>query len=208
MRATTRGRGAAIILLTAAWLGCASGPAPRDHFYRLDLDAPAARAKPILPGTLEVDRLRVEAIAQGRRIHYRTAGPVEEIAHHAYHHWADAPSAMLQDEMVEYFRAANLAALVVTTAVRVESEHQISGRIVRFERILAEETAEVVVELELLLSRDEGRTLLWIETYRDRRAASGSSVGESVAAFEAASAAVLAQFVADIEGLGTAASGR
>jgi hypothetical protein len=46
-----------------------------------------------------------------------------------------------------------------------------------------------------------------IETYREERAASGSSVRESVAAFEAAAEAVLARFVADIEALRSAASG-
>ncbi|MFQ5415978.1 MAG: ABC-type transport auxiliary lipoprotein family protein [Myxococcota bacterium] len=203
---TLRGS-AAIFLLAGAWLGCASGPAPRDHFYRLTLDAPESRAAPILSGTLEVEHLRVEAVAQGRRILYRETGPVEEIAQHAYHQWANPPSVMLQDAMVEYFRAANVAETVVTPAVRIESDHLVSGRIVRLERLLGAERAEVVIELELILARSKGHRLRWIETYRAQQAASGKSVGDSVAAFEAAMEAILARFVADIEALGSASNG-
>lgn len=185
-------------LFAIAWLGCAASPAPRDHFYRLEAATSQAFESPLLAGTLEVDRFRVEAIAQGRRILYRDASQPGEIAQHAYHHWADPPSMMLQDQLVRYLRAKGVAENVVTAAIHVESDHLVSGRLVRFERLLGGGESRVAVEMELTLLRREGRELLLLETYREERAASGAGVAASVTAFEQASSAIFERFVADI----------
>jgi ABC-type uncharacterized transport system auxiliary subunit len=191
-------------LLTAAALavlaavGCQSGPAPRDHFYRLDVPAPTARSQPALAGTLEVDRLRVEAVAQGRRILFREAESPDEVRQHAYHHWSNPPSEMLQEQMVRYFRAAGIAQTVVTPAVRVASDYRLTGRIGRLERNIAGNPPRVTVELELALIREEGNELLLIESYREERSAVDADVSSAVRAIEEALGAILARFVADV----------
>jgi len=191
-------RAAIASLAAIAWLGCAAGPAPRDHFYRLETATPRALASPPIAGTLEVDRPRVEAISQGRRILYRDGSSPGEIGRHAYHHWVDPPSVMLQDQLVRYMRLAGAAETVVTPAVHVESDYLVSGRIVRLERILGSGEQRVAVEIELTLMRQKGRELLLLETYSEERVAAGTSVAGSVTAFEQAVTAIFERFVADI----------
>jgi cholesterol transport system auxiliary component len=187
-------------LVTVVMLGCASGPAPRDHYYRLETAAPNALAGPKLAGTLEVGRPRAETISQGRRMLYRDASQPGEIKQHAYHHWVDPPSVMLQDQLVEYLRAAGAAENIVTPAVGVESDYLVSGRIVRLERILGGGDSRVAVELELVLTRQKDRELLLLETYREERVASGGGVAEAVTAYDQAIAAIFERFLADIPG--------
>ena len=61
-------RRAGALLLLVLW-GCASGPAPADHHYRLDVAAPEAPAAKRLDGVLQVDRLRADALAGERDVH-------------------------------------------------------------------------------------------------------------------------------------------
>ena len=187
-------------LFAMAWVGCAASPAPRDHFYRLEAATPQAFESPLLTGTLEVDRFRVEAIAQGRRILYRDASQPGEIAQHAYLHWADPPSIMLQDQLVRYLRATGAAENIVTAAVHVESDYLVSGRLVRFERLLGGGESRVAVEMEFTLLQQKGRELLLLETYREERTAAGAGVSASVTAFGQATSAIFERFVADIPG--------
>jgi len=54
---------------------CASGPAPSDHYYRFEAGTPDAPAAKKLPGNLQVDRLRADALTGERQILYQqTAG--------------------------------------------------------------------------------------------------------------------------------------
>jgi cholesterol transport system auxiliary component len=187
-----------LLAIAIAWLGCVSGPAPRDHYYRLETAAPAALASPKLAGTLEVERLRVETISQGRAMLYRDTSQSGEIEQYAYEHWVDPPSVMLRDDLVRYLREAGVAEEVVTPALRVDSQYLVSGRVVRFECILGGGEPRVVVEIELALTRQEGRELLLLATYREERVAPGSGVADSVTAYEQAIGAIFERFVADI----------
>lgn len=187
-----------VMLIAIATAGCASGPAPRDHFYRLQADPPTALTSPRLRGTLEVGRLRVESVLRKRGLLYRDGSRPEEIRRHSYHLWVDPPSIMVQDQLAAYLRAARVAEAVVTPAVHVDSDYLVSGRIVHLESLLEGGAARVLVELELTVMRKEGRELLVAETYREERVASGETVADSVRVYKRAITAVFERFVADL----------
>ena len=66
------GLSAALVLALA---GCAAGPAPSDHFYRLEAGAPTKTFEPPpLSGTIEVRRFRADAVTAERRIVLRREG--------------------------------------------------------------------------------------------------------------------------------------
>lgn len=198
MVSTRIGHAAVAALLTLGWLGCASKPAPPDHFYRIEVATPAALASPSLPGVLEVDRLRVEAIAQGRRILYRDASASNAIGQHSYHYWVDPPGVMVQDQLVSSLRAAGAAKSVITPGIHVDSDFVLKGRIIRMERHIGGSQARVIVELEFSLLERNGRKLLLHETYREERTAADNAVGDSVAAYDDALAAIFQQLVSDL----------
>ena len=185
-------------LLVAGWLGCASGPAPRDHFYRVNIAAPDPLASPALPGVLEVDRLRVEAVAQGRRMLYRDASLPNVIGQHRYHYWSDPPGLMLQDQLVRSLRAAGVAKSVVTPGIHVDSDYLLKGRIVRMERHTGSGAPRIAVEIGFSLVGTEGRKLLLHESYLEERSVSRDDVGASVAAYDDALAAILRRLLADL----------
>jgi ABC-type uncharacterized transport system auxiliary subunit len=180
-------------------LGCASGPAPRDHYYRLEVEPPqSARKPPILDGTLEVGRFRADALTGERQILYRETEDATEVQRHPYHRWGDPPPNMLQVQMTSYLRAANAADRVVMPEVRVRPDFLLVGRIIRLERVLEGSAPRVVVVLELSITRAARGEIVVHETYRERRTATGTGTDEAVRAFDAAISAIFERFVAEI----------
>ena len=174
----------ALCLVTAH---CASGPAPKDHFYRLETQPPSrAREVARLPGTLEVGRFRSDAVTGERQLVYRETQTATEIQRHAYHRWVDAPPLMFQVETAAFLRAAGAAERVITPEVRVRPDYLLSGRIVRLERILEDSPPLAVLELELNITRASGAELVLQRSYREERQVDGSGVADAVRAYNAA----------------------
>jgi ABC-type uncharacterized transport system auxiliary subunit len=189
---------ALVLLLVGGWLGCASGPAPRDHFYRLSITAPAPLPNPAIPGILEVDRLRVEAIAQGRRMLYRDVSLPNAIGHYNYHYWADPPGVMLQDLLAQYLRAAGVAESVIMPGIHVDSDFSLKGRLVRLERHTGSGAPRVVVEIEFVLLGTKGNELLLQKSYSEERTAAGDNIDTSITAYEDALGSIFQQLLADL----------
>ena len=134
----------------------------------------------------------------GRAVLYRDDGS-KEIQQHAYDHWVDSPTLMLQQAFATYLRGAGVAETVVTPETRVDVDWRLGGRLLRFERVLGS-TPRIVLQVELVLTKSGSRELLLLQTYTEERPTSGSGVEASVEAFDQALAAVLQRFVADIPG--------
>jgi ABC-type uncharacterized transport system auxiliary subunit len=183
----------------ALQLACAGGPAPRDHFYRIEAASPAPLAKPIFPGTVEVDRFRSDALTGSIRIVQRKTETASELEPYAYHQWADPPTLQLQTLLVAFLRAAQAAPLVVTPELRAHSDFAVSGRIARLEHQTGGGAPRAVVELELAVSRVSDRAVLLQKVYREEQPAAGASVAQAVDAAGAAVSAIFARFLADAE---------
>ena len=189
-----------LLLALAAGPGaCASGPAPKDHFYRLELPEPCRRfTAPAFPGTLMVRRPRADALTSERNLLYRS-GDSPEVGRHAYHFWSDHPTALLREEVAGYLRASGAADRVVTPELRVDPDYELSSRIVRLERVLGS-PPRVVAELQLGVTRTGDREVVLFERYRETRAADGAGVAASVEAAGEAVAALLDRFLGDSAG--------
>jgi ABC-type uncharacterized transport system auxiliary subunit len=199
MTVSTNARFATLMLsLVTLAIGCASGPAPRDNFYRLEIAAPTPLASPALPGVLEVDRLRVEAIAQGRRMLYRDASLPNVIGQYSYHFWADPPGLMLQDQLTQSLRAAGVAKNVITPGIHVNSDFLLKGRVVQLERYTGNGAPRIVIGIEFALLRAKGNELLLQKNYLEERTAAGDDMGASVEAYEDAFSAIFQQLLADL----------
>ncbi len=189
---------AAIIWIVsfAAW-GCAAGPAPPDHFYRLTVGNPSSRAARSLPGTLHVDRMRSDAIGGERHILYRNSDEPSEIRRHSYHRWSDPPPILIQTALISYLRSARAADTVMPATARFPADFVLSGRIHHFEQVTGPDP-RVVVELDFSLVDSSGEILIH-EIYREEREVAGSEVYASVEALSAALHAIFDRFLADLE---------
>ena len=192
-------RAAAWVVSGSLALACAGGPAPRDHFYRIEVPVPAPLAAPVFPGTVEVARFRADALTGGTRIVQRKAPGSSELEPYAYHQWADPPSILLQTRLVDFLRETRAAPLVVTPELRARADFAVLGRIAQLEHQTGGGAPCAVVELELAVSRVSDRAVLMQRVYREEKPAAGPSVAEAVDAASAAVGAIFTRFLADAE---------
>jgi cholesterol transport system auxiliary component len=183
-----------LLLLGLALAGCVGGPAPRDHFYRLEAGEPARLAAPLFAGTLEVDRPRTDAVLRDRAILFRENEASNEVRRHSYHQWIDSPTLLLQTDLVRYLRRAGAAELVTTPEMRLEPDFGLTGRILRLEHVVG---GPAVVEVEFTVADDTTRSLLLHRTYREERNPAGSDVAAAVEAIESSWRAILERFLSD-----------
>ena len=178
---------------------CASGPAPVDHYYRIDAGVPDARAARKLEGSLQIDRLHSDAITGKRQLLYKRTSEALEIRQHPYHRWSDPPAILLQTELAAFLSAAAVADSVISATARVRPDYVVSGRIRHFERVLEPEV-RAVVEIQLTVTSTAGEEILVNHSYREERAAANSTIEASVIAFGEAIHVIFERFLADLGG--------
>ena len=188
--------GAALALML--W-GCASGPAPIDHHYRIDAGVPDAPAAKKLEGNLQIDRLRADALTGKRELLYKETANASTIHQHPYQRWSDPPTILLQAELVSFLNAAGAADSVIAATARVRPSYMVSGRIREFERVLEPEV-RAVVEIQLAATSAENREILVNHIYREERNAADTTVEASVIAFNEAVHLIFERFLADLTG--------
>lgn len=189
------------VAAAVALAACSQPPLPEDHFYRIEIGAPAeVLAGPPIEGTLEVIPFLADGLTAKRPIVYVESGQSAELRAYHYHFWTDPPTIMLRDALVDYLRAANLARTVVTPEMRIEPDFVLRGRIRRLERVLGGFSG-VVVELELGLRRTVDDRLMMLDTYRVEAEAGDDSVAAFVAAVNRALADIYATFAAVLSGM-------
>ncbi len=183
------------LLLLVLW-GCASGPAPADHHYRLDVAAPEAPAAKRLDGVLQVDRLRADALAGERDVLYQKRSDRSEIRKYTYHRWSDSPVILLQTELVAFLDEAGAAEVVIPATARIRPDYLLSGRLHHFEQVL-DSNPRVNVEIHLTLTSSDGR-ILTNQRYREERTAADRTVAASANAFGEAVHDIFERFLADL----------
>lgn len=188
-----------VLLLAAALAGCGSAPPlPDDVYYRLQLAAPARRLDaPRVDGPVRVARFDGASVYTSRDLAYSSEAPYLHLSHYHYHHWVDPPPQLLQQELVDYLRAANLASRVETEAGRRPPAWRIGGTIRRFERQKTASGWQVAVALELRAAPADRRAEPLLKTYDVVLAAEGDGIEATVQAFSAATATVFDRFLAD-----------
>jgi len=194
-----------IVLLgiaTSGLSGCASGPAPRDHFYRLDVPAPSARGSgTVLAGGLLVERPTTDALTRGRPLLHRGSESSVEVTPYKYHLWIDTPDLLLQRETIDYLRAARVATEVTSRRVDTNARWVLTAHISRMEHMKSGGD-RVIVEIEMRVSSVGDRRARVNKTYRAEQAVSGSGVEAAARAFGSAVGNILSQLVKDLEASG------
>ena len=181
---------------------CASAPpVPEDQFYRLRVAQPSKpAAKPLFPGTIEVDRFVADGLTAGRPIVYSEAGKPFQVKEFHYHFWTQPPTVMLRDELVSYLRQAKVSTTVVTPEMRVPADFVLTGKITRLEKIVGP-PPKAVLELELGLRKAAGGKLIFFNTYRKESPSDGSGVDAAVHSLNKSLSAIYDDFVADLSKL-------
>ncbi len=201
----TRGQAAAgiqLFLAVCLLSACsAAPPLPEDVYYRLQLAPPAQRFEaPRVAGLVVVDRPNAPSVYTSRDLAYSDAPPHLHLSHYHYHHWVDPPPQLLQQELADYLRAANLAPSVATEAGWPAPSWRISGIVRRFERQKTVAGWQVAVALELRAEPADRRQAPLLQQYEMVLPAEGEGIDDTVKAFSKATGSLFDRFVADFNG--------
>lgn len=176
---------------------CFGGAAPRDHFYRPASPQPStALAKPVLPGTLEVERLRSDALTRERSILHVDSASSVQVDPYPYHLWIDTPTVMIQRDLAEFLRLSDVAERVVLPEMNVREDFVLGGWIERMVHVTSSDTA--LLEIEFALSRARGGGQILQRRYRVEKPVGGRGTEAVVAAFGAGMHEIFEKLVADI----------
>lgn len=192
--------GGSALLLAAC--GSVAAP-PGDAFYRLDVTQPPQppiprRIQPD-PRSIEVLRFAAQGVLADRAVAHTTDG--QSLEQYAYHFWVEPPPLLLQRQVVEYLRAANAYARVVTPDLRVGADLSVRGRLLRFEHLRPENTqAAVAVSLELSILDSLTDDVRLLATYAETQPAEDASIPAAVRAMTGAVRRILDRFVRDAVG--------
>ncbi|MGB0908772.1 MAG: ABC-type transport auxiliary lipoprotein family protein [Nitrospirales bacterium] len=183
---------------------CMGGPAPQDHYYRLELPEPTSQFHaPPLQGTLQITRPWADALTSERHLLYRQNMKTSQVFRHAYHRWSDSPTLILQQQIAHYLRGSGIASQVVTPELRVKANYQFSCRISKMERVL-DNSPRVIIELELGVIHMRNREAMLLRTYYEELPINTHKISDSIEGYNQALTIILNQFIKDTSNLPTA----
>jgi cholesterol transport system auxiliary component len=174
----------------AVLAGCVrQTPPPVRRFYLTALaeppaEVPSATWSLVVPPPETVSALRTTRIAQ--------AIGANEFDYYADAEWGDIPPLMFQAVLIRSFERTGAIPVVVDQRQRVRPDFVLNGTLVPFFAVGAvgsPPTARVGFEARLVRSR--GREVVAARAFEERREAESADVAAVVAAFDAASQAVM-----------------
>jgi ABC-type uncharacterized transport system auxiliary subunit len=195
MRRLRAGWGLALLLA-----GCQTAPAPEDNFYRLlPVEVQPALPTPIREAGLTVKPLRADSLYGERAVIYVEADRPRVLRQYHYFLWLYPPGQLVQEQLAASLRRSNPGAAIAWGERAENPGYAVSGRVLRFERVVAQGGAQAVAELELALE-NSGAVLLR-KTYGAEAAAPQGSVNGFSQAMEQALARIYSAFAADLQRL-------
>jgi ABC-type uncharacterized transport system auxiliary subunit len=166
--------------------GCVSqSTVPQDYFYRLPPAHPADPLETKLhTGIASVDQLDADGVYRERPLLYVDAQRPLEVLQYHYRHWIQIPSQLIQDNMVDYLREANIAGRVERYSSGRRPGLLIKGRLQKFERRVEASRAVAVVEMEIEFRKNTPRGVLKnTKIYNSEMPAQGPTIHDTVTAF-------------------------
>ncbi|MCP4186220.1 MAG: hypothetical protein GY763_01315 [Gammaproteobacteria bacterium] len=184
----------AIVLLAS----CAtSNPVPQNNFYRLtELQPTKIKQNSQLPGVLLVERVKAFGILRERPLLYSFEKSPEAVKQHHYHHWVDAPTSLIREQISTYLRRANIAADIVTETRNQQPNYRLRAELKQFERRLLDNgEVEILVVLRIeVISKDNTQS----KNYAIKRRHQSNSVLASVREINSALAEIYTAMVENI----------
>ena len=160
--------------------GCvSSAPVPQNNFYRLtELQPTKTKQSSQLPGVLLVERVKAFGILRERPLLYSFEKSPEAVKQHHYHHWVDAPTSLIREQLSTFLRRENLVADIVTETRNKQPDYRLRTELKQFERRLLDNgDVEILVALRIeAISKDNTQS----KNYIIKRRHQGNSVLASV----------------------------
>ena len=185
-------------VLLSACLG--QSTAPDDHYYRLPRPHGAKNeATGINVGEITVEKFAAEGVYRERAILYSDLKLPLEIKLYHYRYWSLPPEMLLQDHLIDCLRDANPTWQVTRYENKQNPNLLIQGKILRFERVLADQSVNVAVTLELRVSRFiDTESSPYSKVYQTTASAADADFHATIAAFGSAVNEIYGLFISDL----------
>jgi len=188
----------ALLPILAMLSGCfGSAPAvPKEQYFRLIADQPAAQASKTITGGIEIVPFAGEGVMSERPLLF-TADGGRKLEQRNYAYWTDAPPQMLRDQLVTYLRQAGVADGVAPSELRLDSAYVIRGTIRRLEQLVGSGSG-AVISLELAVTENSSDRLVLSKVYTAEKPTSGDGIDGAVAALNDGLDEIFAAFASDL----------
>lgn len=175
-----------------------SPPIPDDNYYRLTERPPFDRGPQVLAERLAVAPVRSAGVRRGRAMLYsEDPGHVRFKKYH-YHHWDEAPSVLFQRRLVDSLQDSGIATSV-TEKSDAQARYRLHTQVLRFDRLVSPDGADVIVEIEArLVPSDAPLNPVLDNRYTRQEVAGSQSMEATVVAFSRAVDAVIEDLVNDL----------
>jgi len=196
--------GAAPIALIAASIllsSCISqAPIPQDRFYRLPELTSTNLPQGILTNTIAVTPFKMQGIYNERNLLYIEATKPLELQRYHYRYWASSPNYLIQDNLISYLRTTSIADNVYHYQSNLEADRIVSGRVLRFDRVLEGSGSSVIINMELQVSNGNINSLpLLKKQYSSSATINNKGFNNVVEAYGRALNKIYDAFISDIE---------
>jgi len=193
-----------IVLLSGVALlaGCMSAPAPipQDNFYRFaPLNALESLSAPSLRGSLFVELPRAAGLRRSRALLYSDDPERLRLRQYHYHHWEEPPARLLQRRLVEALGGAGIADSVAIDR-RFNSDYLLRTELLRFDRLLAPESATALVEIQFRIAAGRRDEWLFERNYSQEVPADSLEMNDTIDAFSEAVDLAVRELVNDLQG--------
>lgn len=186
-----------LLLLLGACFG-GGAVIPEDRFYRLSgPPAPAQLVTPLVD-VLAIAGLQSDDLLRERAILFSEVATPLTVRRYHYHFWTHVPGQLIQEQLLDYLRAAGLAHRVIRYGEEPGADAVIEGYLRRFERQIGNGRPRVVVALELIYRPRSGEGKPLSREYQFEEPAADESMHATVMAFSAATQKIYAAFTSEI----------
>ena len=184
-----------VVLSLAGCFGAAPA-VPKEQYYRLIADHPAAQASKKIAGGIEIVPFAGEGVMSERPLLF-TADGGRKLEQRNYAYWTDAPPQMLRDQLVAYLKQAGVADSVAPSELRLDSAYTIRGTIRRLEQMVGSGSG-AVISLELAVMENSNDRLIMSKVYTSEKPTSGDNIDGAVAALNDGLDEIFAAFAGDV----------
>ena len=147
-----------------------------------DSDSLVMETKPLVE-VLAIATLQSDALLRERAILYSEAQAPLTIRRYHYHFWTHVPGQLIQEQLLEYLRAAGIARSVIRYGEQPHADAVIEGYLKRFERQVGSGAPRAALALELVYRERAPESRPFMRTYEVVETATDESMHATVKAF-------------------------
>jgi len=191
----------AMLLNIANACSLGGGPVPQDHFYKFPEVQLDAQVEPVF-NEIVIKPVKSSGLYHERAILFIESDKPLEMRRYHYNFWSTTPAELIHNALYQGLQSSKIARHIARDLSALTADYIIDSRIVRFERIIKNQSARdlvgIEVALEISVRKGGVAGLVWTKRYSVSDALQTTDMHLSAQAFGDALKDIAGQLVADL----------